>query len=42
MQNEDSIVAFILGFGTNAQLLEPACLIDKIKKDINDMKELYC
>ena len=41
MQNINSIIAFVLGFGKNAEVLKPDFLVKKMEKEINIMRTFY-
>lgn len=38
----EEIMRWILGYGSQARVLEPPALIDAIQKEISAMKEVYC
>lgn len=39
--NKYEVISFVLGFGQNAVLLEPASLKDEIAKEIESMQKAY-
>ena len=41
MQNDKTMVSFILSCGSDIELLEPQWVIDSFKEKINQMKEIY-
>ena len=41
MQNEDQIVSFILGCGTDVVLLSPEYLVNKVKNKAIEIKNQY-
>jgi predicted DNA-binding transcriptional regulator YafY len=41
MQNKENIVTFVLGFGTQAEVLSPKWLKEEVKKELEKMLEVY-
>ncbi len=41
MQNQESILVFVLGFGANCEVLEPAWLKEKVLETIDKIQEKY-
>jgi predicted DNA-binding transcriptional regulator YafY len=41
MQNKDNILKFVLGFGVDCEVLEPAWLKEKVLETIDKLKEKY-
>ena len=41
MQNDNTLVSFVLSCGSEAKLLEPQWLVDKVKEEINSIRKNY-
>ena len=41
MQNKENILVFVLGFGSNCEVLEPEWLKEKILTEVKNIYDIY-